>query len=1098
MANTQKYINHLLQNTGMTPACSEEERLASEDIAQIFRNHGFDPEIQEFNAPAPARTGTAVVGILAFAGALLMGIGGAIGAVGTILAFVAGVLFVLERTGRPVLAHLGRTGVSQNVIAYHKAEGPLASPRNRPVVVVAHYDSPRAEFLARPQYAAYRPLIARLLPISVLAPAVVAVLRVLPLPGALKVVLWICAVLLSLVALLNAVNIITNRLVLPYTSGAVGNKSSVAAMLGVMDAVAPYKGENEFPQDLPFDEYFGAQKRRAAEMAQAAAAYAQQSAANDYGNTIQYDEPTYTEDPFGEGLDEDMTAYGEETVEEPSVENEDVAPAPDVAPAEDPSAPADDYTAVDAEPEVQAEAAPVEPAPAPEPKLYRNESGNIRFGSEAIRALGMLSADCVLEYEDGQEPVFPEPEPVAAEPAPAASAAEQVVPAAAAPQQAVAPQPVAAPTPSTYAPAAPVVSDDTDDADEEFPPRVSYESDTDFSPQAPTSDTRSEISSAVSAFTSSASSFFKGAFAKGKRMIDDFEAKREAAHEQAEAEAIARQQAEEAAREAEVAAAEAAAAEEAERIAAQAEQAPVSEPADEGVAVDEAVSSEADEPAAYADVAPVPQPAPAEVPAPEATTTFEQLPVDGTVSFDATTSFDATEIEDGTAVMDADVPVDGTISYDATTAFEVPAEEPAAPEAPAEVAGDSAEAAPVQVDGTVAFPAVEAEPAPADTPVEEAASADKPYSTQIFTMPAPDDLDSTVARPATEQQPTETVDSLMAQISARLPHREGVSRRVPDISSTAVAPASQSPLRGVPDPSLPSMQQANPASRASLFDLPDPSAAGDDPFATQQSPALDSTGREPVPVMHAPAAGAAEPIETISSDAAPAAQPKPKKHGLGGLFGRKKKGEDSMSSWLGVDDDYDAKSSGRGIGSWDNFEDDDDGWKGGATSNEDVAPEEMIAAVASMSDDELLGHDIWFVATGASECDGAGMNAFLASHRDKLRGVFFINLESVGAGQISVVTAEGEQKVLKGDRRIGNLVSKVCAAFHVPCGNIELPYARTDSYVALEASRRALTIAGSEDGHIAYARTEDDLPYNVDPQNIALVSEVVTEVIRRS
>ena len=89
MANTQNYINHLLQNTGITPACSEEERLAAEDIAQIFRNHGFDPEVQEFNAPAPSRLAFAVTGILAFAGALLMGIGGGIGLVGTLLAIVA-------------------------------------------------------------------------------------------------------------------------------------------------------------------------------------------------------------------------------------------------------------------------------------------------------------------------------------------------------------------------------------------------------------------------------------------------------------------------------------------------------------------------------------------------------------------------------------------------------------------------------------------------------------------------------------------------------------------------------------------------------------------------------------------------------------------------------------------------------------------------------------------------------------------------------------------------------------------------------------------------------------------------------------------------
>lgn len=84
----------------------------------------------------------------------------------------------------------------------------------------------------------------------------------------------------------------------------------------------------------------------------------------------------------------------------------------------------------------------------------------------------------------------------------------------------------------------------------------------------------------------------------------------------------------------------------------------------------------------------------------------------------------------------------------------------------------------------------------------------------------------------------------------------------------------------------------------------------------------------------------------------------------------------------------------------------------------------------------------------------------MASHRDKLRGVFFINLESIGAGRLSVVTVEGEQQLFKGDRRIMNLVSKVCKSFHVDCGAFEMPYAKTDASAALEASRRALTIAG--------------------------------------
>lgn len=1062
MANTQNYINHLLQNTGITPACSEEERLAAEDIAQIFRNHGFDPEVQEFNAPAPSRLAFAVTGILAFVGALLMGIGGGIGLVGTLLAIIGAVLYVLERTGHPVISGLGKTGVSQNVIAYHKASGPLASPRNRPVVVVAHYDSPRAELLAREPYASYRALIAKLLPIATVAPAAVAVLRILPLPGALKVLLWIVAILASLVALANAANIISNRHILPYTSGAVCNKSSVAALLGVMDNVAPFQGENEFPDDVPFDTYFGEQKRRAEEMARAAAEYAAAQQQNDYGNTIEYEEPAYEEDEFGqpiapdaqfeseqgeafdeqidgfEGASADETLIGAivpEAQDQAAQVEEPAAEAPAVEPAEEPVV--------------------VEPSE-PEPKLYRNAAGNIRFGSDAIRALGMLPESCTLDYEEGEEPTFePEPVPVADAPAPAAVVDD--VPAAASPAVA---EPEAMPTidPAAgldiLAPAAPAqdVADESDDDYAEQPRRVSYESDTDFSAEIPAATPHADIASAFSSIGASASSFFKGAFAKGKKFIDDFEEKRAIAREAAEQEAIAQQQAAEAEREL--------AAQEFEQNEAQ-----------QPMAVDaaEATTSFESQQPASADVV-------------EATTSFEpQQPVDSTMSFDAA-QFDATITfeKQGTAIAE---PLEASdeqvaVANDAETADVVETPDVAEDQA-VEVGADEEQHVAVEQEETVV------------SEVSEASETDesRPYSTQIFTMPTPGGSGSTVANVAPTQD--ETVDSLMAQISSQAAPRPQMN--IPDPASVPAPAPSSSPLASVPDPSLPSMKQANVASRTSLFDLPDPSAQVDDPFATAQGP--EPTSAPVAPSM--PVASGAQPLETISAPAS--AVPKPRKRGLGGLFGRKKKNDqDSMSDWLGVEDDYDAKKSGRGIGSWDNFEDDNDGWKGGATSSDGASDEDMLSAVASMGDDELLGHDIWFVATGASDCDGAGMKAFLASHRDKLRGVFFINLESVGAGRLSVVTVEGEQQLLKGDRRIMNLVSKVCKSFHVDCGALEMPYAKTDAYAALEASRRALTIAGVDGTRLACARTEDDLPHNVNPTNIATVSEVVTEVIRRS
>ena len=1029
MANTQNYINHLLQNTGITPACSEEERLAAEDIAQIFRNHGFDPEVQEFNAPAPSRMAFAVTGILAFAGALLMGIGGGIGLVGTLLAIVGAVLYVLERTGRPVISRLGKTGVSQNVIAYHKASGPLASPRNRPVVVVAHYDSPRAELLAREPYAPYRALIAKLLPIATIAPAAIAILRILPLPGALKVLLWIVAILASLVALANAANIISNRFVLPYTSGSVCNKSSVAAMLGVMDNVAPYQGENEFPDDIPFDTYFGEQKRRAEEMARAAAEYAAAQQQNDYGNTIEYEEPAYTEDEYGqpvapegeqgEAFDEQIDGFEGASADETLIGV--IAPESQVQdiPAEEPVA--DESAAESAEEPAAAEQAE------PEPKLYRNAAGNIRFGSDAIRALGMLPESCTLDYEEGEEPTFepaPQPDPVVAAQPDEANAVETEADAETAIDPAAGLD-VMAPAP------APEELDNTEDDYDAYPQRVSYESDTDFSTELPVTTPHADIASAFSSIGASASHFFKGAFEKGKKLVDDFEEKRAAAREAAEREAAAQQQAAEAER---------------ERAAQEFEQNDAEQPVSVDVA-DATTSFEA------------PQPSPADVAG--ETATFEtQQPVDSTVSFDATMTFE----KQGTAIAE---PLSAPVE-----------DEPAAPD----TVEDQSVAEQVAADSS------EQEPEPV-APEAPQADESRPYSTQIFTMPAPSDPGATVANAAPSQ--AETVDALMAQISSQASPRPNMN--VPDPASAPAPMPSASPLASVPDPSMPSMQQANVASRTSLFDLPDPSAQVNDPFATAQGP--EPTSAPVVPPM--PVSSDVQPLETISAPAAPAA--KPQKCGLGGLFGRKKKNEqDSMSDWLGVEDDYDAKKSGRGIGSWDNFEDDDDGWKGGATSSDGASAEDMLAAVASMGDDELLGHDIWFVATGASDCDGAGMKAFLAAHRDKLRGVFFINLESIGAGRLSVVTVEGEQQLLKGDRRIMNLVSKVCKSFHVDCGALEMPYAKTDAYAALEASRRALTIAGVDGTRLACARTEDDLPHNVNPTNIATVSEVVTEVIRRS
>ena len=960
MANTKKYLSHLLQNTGITPACSEEERAAADVIAKIFTDHGFTPEVQEFSASGTAKVVQAALGIAVFIGAVLMGIGGPVGVVGMLLALAAAVLFVLERSGKPILSALGSGGLSQNVIAYHRASGPLASPRNRPVVVVAHYDSPREDLLAREPFAAYKPIIVKLLPFAMVAPAVIAVVRMLPVPGAAKAVLWVIAILASLIPLANGVAIIANRFVLPYTTGSVSNKSSVAAMLGVMDAVAPYELGEEFPHDTPADEYFDEQQRILEEAIAAAeaAAAAEAEAAMAYPHELEErdgeeadGEDAETAEELGEPVDEDVPLTVEDDAflsasvsdEEPPVDDlgstammsvEDIDAGATIStepigidpsdedgselelidtegvvlevPAESDEAerePEQDCDVVDDE-QADDEAFAGEQAefdldaaqPEPRPLFHLNDAGNVRFGGEVIRGLGMLPDSCSIMYENGSD-----------------------------------------------------VEEEQLTAFE-----VQHEDDL-WSPEE----------------------------AGG---VDDD------ACESGDPAAF------------------------------------------EGIEDDDEFA-EADVECAEADDAPVIQAEDADG-------------FDGVLEAEYEVIDEDEGVPDNSCEEDADVASDDMVVEDGESA---------------DGDGDVED-----VDETSRFDSVDV--ANDDEPIESV------------------DLSGTVAMPVV--RPVETVDSLMAQIDSVAPVRP---QRPISVPSTADAPQPHTP------------QTAN---RASLFDLPDPSATPLDPFATPATPVtpepeasrdVDSSAREArsaftVISSTEPAVESATegPFETIHAPAP--VQEKPRR-GLSRLFGRKKKNDDSMSDWLGVDDSFDAKSSGSDIGSWDNFDDD---WKGGAAGYDGATEEEMREAIADMGDEELLGHDIWFVATGASESGSAGVKAFLDAHRDKLRGVFLINLESVGAGQLAMLATEGEERVLKGDKRIMKLVQQVSSDFHRECATVDMPYVTTDAHVAMEMSLRSLTIGGIEGTGFALSHTEEDQPYNVDTDNVAFVSDVVTEVIRRS
>lgn len=169
--------------------------------------------------------------------------------------------------------------------------------------------------------------------------------------------------------------------------------------------------------------------------------------------------------------------------------------------------------------------------------------------------------------------------------------------------------------------------------------------------------------------------------------------------------------------------------------------------------------------------------------------------------------------------------------------------------------------------------------------------------------------------------------------------------------------------------------------------------------------------------------------------------------------------------------------------------------------DEGAAPseEELRDAVLSLGDDALVSHDIWFVALGASSLDHAGMRAFLDQHRSDVRGSFVVNLDCVGAGELSVLTHEGLEAPRRADRRLLRLLTNAAGSLHVPLSQKIYDWNATDALPAMRSSMRSVTLMGlGENGLPALSRTARDVPENVSGEQATAVTEIVTEMIRRS
>ncbi|MDR3686381.1 MAG: M28 family peptidase [Coriobacteriia bacterium] len=244
----------------------------------------------------------------------------------------------------------------------------------------------------------------------------------------------------------------------------------------------------------------------------------------------------------------------------------------------------------------------------------------------------------------------------------------------------------------------------------------------------------------------------------------------------------------------------------------------------------------------------------------------------------------------------------------------------------------------------------------------------------------------------------------------------------------------------------------------------------------------------------------------------PAARPKRKGGLLGGLGRRAKKEDDAgVKDWLGVDDGFDARKAGSEIGSWDNFGNDDDddgiGWKGGWAGDDPIGDDEFAAneaarirrRVTESNDRELTEKEVWFVATGAEEVGTAGMEAFLAAYGDDIGDALIINIDNVGAGQLSWVTSEGMARRYRANQRLIGLAKRVSREQEILVKPRAYHGLSTDATAALARGFKAMTLMGFDHNGVPVNwHWASDTSANIEPEMIERVTELVTGMIRQA
>ena len=131
-----------------------------------------------------------------------------------------------------------------------------------------------------------------------------------------------------------------------------------------------------------------------------------------------------------------------------------------------------------------------------------------------------------------------------------------------------------------------------------------------------------------------------------------------------------------------------------------------------------------------------------------------------------------------------------------------------------------------------------------------------------------------------------------------------------------------------------------------------------------------------------------------------------------------------------------------------------------------------------------INTEVWFVALGSELAQNAGMRAFLEAHELELRGAFIIDLDALGAGDLTMIEREGYLKPAKVSSRMKRYIRKASQASGVKIANGSMMWEESAASFATKHGQQAMHLVGMDGAKPALYGQVDDTIENIDDRKL--------------